>query len=275
MNVLKYRVSLDMFDTLSQITIKAKKGDSACQIHITLTENGKIYKLSDGCNATFSGKKADGTFVYDNCTIVDNTIVYDFSSSIDDNGVCQLTAYEGNVECEIALFKDSNQLTAPRFTLVVDGTVYNGEEILSTPETDVLRELINEANAKIDEIENKMDKFGNVVPGGNTTTVEVSTDGKDFTLDGGANTLTLNAMRVNINNGAYGVISGGNEVISADYGNLKLRRLIAPTDDTDAVNKQYVDEARKLAVKESEEYVNSVIGDINNVLATLVDIEGD
>ena len=146
-----------MFDTLSQITIKAKKGDSACQIHITLTENGKIYKLSDGCHATFSGKKANGNFVYDNCTIEGDTIVYDFSSSIDDEGVCQLTAYEGNVECEIALFKGSNKLTSPRFTLMVDGTVYNGEKIISTPESDVLKELIDEAKATIDEIETKLE----------------------------------------------------------------------------------------------------------------------
>jgi len=145
MNVLKYRVSLDMFDTLSQITIKAKKGDSACQIHFTLTENGKIYNISDGCYATFSGKKADGNFVYGNCTIEGNTIVYDFSSSIDDDGFCQLTACEGNVECEVALFKDSNKLTTPRFTLVVDGTVYNGEEIVSTPSVNAVKKLIDES----------------------------------------------------------------------------------------------------------------------------------
>ena len=36
-----------------------------------------------------------------------------------------------------------------------------------------------------------------------------------------------------------------------------------------------VEEARKLAVQEGKEYVDTVIGDINNVLATLVDIEGD
>ena len=62
MNVLKYRVSLDMFDVSSQTTIKAKKCDSACQIHITLTENGKIYKIKKGCYATFNAKKSDGNF---------------------------------------------------------------------------------------------------------------------------------------------------------------------------------------------------------------------
>jgi hypothetical protein len=158
MNVLKYRVSLDMFDTLSQITIKAKKGDSACQIHITLTEKGKIYHIGEGCYATFNAKKSDGNFVYDKCTIENNTIVYDFSSSIDDNGICQVSAHEGIVECEVTLYNaEGKQLTSPRFVLFIDGTVYNGEKIISTPEANVLKELINETNNLIDDVETKLE----------------------------------------------------------------------------------------------------------------------
>ena len=153
MNVLKYRVSLDMFDTHSQTTIKAKKGDSACQIHITLTEKGKIYKIGEGCHATFNAKKSDGNFIYDNCTIEDNTIVYDFTSSIDENGNAQISACEGIVECEVTLYNATGeQLTSPRFTLVIDGTVYNGEEIISTPEANVFKKLIAEAEDVLEEI---------------------------------------------------------------------------------------------------------------------------
>lgn len=150
MNVLKYRVSLDMFDTLSQITIKAKKCDSACQIHITLTKNGEIYHIGEGCHATFNAKKSDGNFIYDNCTIENNTIVYDFSSSIDENGVCQVSAYEGIVDCEVTLYNaDNSQLTSPRFTLFIDGTVYNGEEIISSSGSDVIKDLIKEVETKL------------------------------------------------------------------------------------------------------------------------------
>ena len=157
MNDINYRVSLDMFDVQSQTTIKAKKGDSACKINITLTKHGKIYKIGEGCYATFNAKKSDGNFIYDNCTIEGDTIVYDFKSSIDENGTCQVTACEGSTECEVTLYKDSEQLTSPRFTLAVDGTVYNGEEIASTPESNVLRELINEANETVNEIETKLE----------------------------------------------------------------------------------------------------------------------
>ena len=157
MNVINYRVSLDMLDVLSQTTIKAKKGDSACKIHITLAKNGKIYKISEGCHATFSAKKSDGNYIYDNCTIEGDTIVYDFSSSIDENGTCQVSACEGTVECEVTLFKGDEQLTSPRFTLVIDGTVYNGEEIVSTTAVGEFKKLINEAHSLIDDVENKLE----------------------------------------------------------------------------------------------------------------------
>ena len=81
MNHIHYRISLDMFDVAVQTTLKAKKGDTACTIHITLTENGRVYDIADGCNAFFSAKKPDGNFLYHSaeCSIEDNTIVYHFT----------------------------------------------------------------------------------------------------------------------------------------------------------------------------------------------------
>lgn len=177
MNAIIYRVSLDMLATLSQVTIKAKKGDSACKIHITLTKNGKIYKISEGCHATFNAKKSDGNFIYNRCTIEGDTIVYDFSSSIDEDGICQVSACEGNVECEVTLY-DANgkQLTSSRFILFIDGTVYNGEEIVSSPQTDAFKELINDIETKLEN--------GEFVgkPGEKGDKGEKGEDGKDYVL---------------------------------------------------------------------------------------------
>jgi hypothetical protein len=117
-----------------------------------------MYQIGEGCYATFNAKKSDGNFIYDNCTIEGNTIVYDFASSIDEDGNAQISACEGIVECEVTLYKaNSEQLTSPRFTLYIDGTVYNGEEIISTPEANVLKKLINETNDLIDEVETKLE----------------------------------------------------------------------------------------------------------------------
>lgn len=161
MKVVNFRVLLDMFDTLSQTTIKAKKLDSACKIHITLAKNGKIFNIGEGCRATFNAKKSDGNFIYDNCTIEGDTIVYDFASSIDENGACQVSAVEGNVDCEVTLYNaQGEQLTSPRFTLFIDSVIYNGEEIISSPESDVLKGLINDAKDTIGELEDLIENGG-------------------------------------------------------------------------------------------------------------------
>lgn len=151
MNRIKYRLSLDMFEVSTQTTIKAKKGDTACSIIITLTENGKIYHIADGCSAKISGKKSDGNYIFngETCRIENNTIIYDFTE--------QTVAFEGVVECEVILSKDNQQLTTPRFSLIVDATIYNADAIISTPEADVLKILIDEANDVIEEVETKLE----------------------------------------------------------------------------------------------------------------------
>ena len=157
MERIKYRISLDMFEVATQTTIKAKKGDTACSIHITLTENGKIYNITDGCYAVFSAKKPNDDHIYnsDTCYIKDNVIIYDFTE--------QTASCEGVVECEVILFKDGQKLTSPCFNLVVDGTVYNGEEIVSSTSIDVFEQMVEEIKDRVaDEI------------GGNGSTAAVS-----------------------------------------------------------------------------------------------------
>jgi hypothetical protein len=155
MNYVNYRISLDMFDTSSQITLKAKKGDSACRIIIALTKNGKMYDIKEGCKAELIGKNSNGNAVHFDCNVdaEKDIIECDFAESIDkDTGVCKISAVEGVVECEVILCKDSKQLTSPRFNLIIDGTVCNGGESEFEPQSETLRKLITEANATIEEL---------------------------------------------------------------------------------------------------------------------------
>lgn len=112
------------------------------------------------------------------------------------------------------------------------------------------------------DVSGKMDKFGEVSTEGNTVTVDVGSGGKNFIFYGNANAFEINSAIARINCGVFDLISGGNEVISADNGNLKLRRLIAPTDDTDAVNKMYVDDK----VGSIETALDSIIAIQNSIL---------
>ena len=144
-----YRISMDIHDTSSQISLSVKKGDTARSIYITLTENGKPYKIAEGCSAIFEAKKADGNFIHNACRIEGNTIIYDLTA--------QTTAAVGATECEIALFDEQGEkLTSPCFIMVVEDTVYNGEEIVSTPEADALEAITDEAKALIADVEEKL-----------------------------------------------------------------------------------------------------------------------
>ena len=165
MNDSIYRINLDIHTVGSQVFLPVKRGDTARTILIRLTEDYKSYQIADGCSARFCGKKPDGNYLYNDCTISGGIITYNLTS--------QTTACEGVVECEIQLF-DANgkQITSPRFSLVVDGTVYNGEDIASTPEADALKELTDRAERVLDDL-------GGAIP--NIDVTEVS-DGVEITV---------------------------------------------------------------------------------------------
>lgn len=146
MNIIYNKISLDIHNIASQLTLAVKKGDTARGLIITLTENGKIYNIPKECYATFSAKKSDDTFVSTGCQIKDNKIIYDFTP--------QLTKVPGRVDCEASLFsKDDAQITSPLFTLYVYRTIKDeyDEEIASSDEFKTLDKLISETTEVLEE----------------------------------------------------------------------------------------------------------------------------
>lgn len=139
MNYSIHRISLDIHKVGSQAVLNVKKGDTARSICITLMENGKPYEIFENCSAVFSAKKPDGNYILNDCIIQDNKLVYNFTP--------QTAIVAGAMECEVSLYDESgNQITSPRFLIVVDEIVYNGEEIVSSSEANVLKELVEEAS---------------------------------------------------------------------------------------------------------------------------------
>ena len=149
MNNSIHRISLDIHDTGSQVSINAKKGDTARSIYITLQENSKPYRIADGCHAVFTGVKPDGNYLFNDCTIKDNVITYDFTE--------QTVPVVGQVCCEIILYDANNErITSPRFDIIVNDVVYNDEEIASSDEANALITATAEAKAITAEVEQKL-----------------------------------------------------------------------------------------------------------------------
>ena len=139
------RITLDLHDLSSRETVEVKRGDNTRKICISLIDGGMPYRIADGCYAVFTGKKPDGNVVYNDCTIEGNVIVYGLTD--------QTSAVPGLVKSEIKLYgADDKLITSPRFSIMVDDTVYNeGDEIESEKEVDALTHLISEAVVAIEE----------------------------------------------------------------------------------------------------------------------------
>ena len=145
-----YKISLDIHDHGSSVSLKAKRGDTGRLLYITLMDGRNPYVITSECRAVFTAKKADGNILYNECSVIGNTITYAFTP--------QTTSAVGKAECEIKLYGAGNKLlTTARFTLIVEDTVYNeGDEVEPEKEVSALTALVSEATTLIHNVETKL-----------------------------------------------------------------------------------------------------------------------
>lgn len=168
------RISLDIHKASSGETVNAKRGDTGRTIHISLVDGGVPYTISKDCYAVFTAKKPDGKTVYNNCTIENNTIIYEITE--------QTVAVEGKVNSEIKLYgADDKLITSAKFTILVYGTVYNeGDEIESSAEFSALTKLVGEARQATNEANEAAQKAAHTAK---SLMVVGKTEGRAINLD--------------------------------------------------------------------------------------------
>lgn len=128
-----FRFSLDIHSTQSQVSIPVPQFDTARSIMATLTEGGKPYQLTEDCRAVFTGTKADGNPLFNDCIILNGSVIrYDFTE--------QTAAVVGLVDCRIKVYGANGKLlTSPRLALLV----YDGDDIDYTPSAPEVNALNN------------------------------------------------------------------------------------------------------------------------------------
>lgn len=118
----KYRFTLDMHSTISQVSLPVRENDAGIELRITLTDGGTPYHIADGCRAVFCGRKSDDSYLLNDCVIEKNTTIYYKLTQ-------QTTAAKGVVDCEIRVYGiDNNLLTSPKFILVVSDRVWHDSD---------------------------------------------------------------------------------------------------------------------------------------------------
>lgn len=135
MNLATYAFSLDINKTGSQVMIETKRNYTGRKLLISLTENGRPYEITSDCTAVFRARKPDGTVLFNDCDIIDNVIQYTFTT--------QTLASVGLLECEVTLYGGDNaQIISPNFSIMVDDTVQDDNEVESSNEFTALTQAM-------------------------------------------------------------------------------------------------------------------------------------
>lgn len=139
------RITLNLQETNTMVTVKAKKSDTGRILQIYLADGNVPYHISDDCYAAFTAQKPDGTKIHNPCTIENNVIEYEFTE--------QTCASVGTLTAEIKIYgADRKMITSASFLIVVCDTVFtDGDEVSSEEEMNTLDDLILRATELLNQ----------------------------------------------------------------------------------------------------------------------------
>lgn len=138
MTFTEHKFTLDVNKTVSQVSLSVKKGDTARRLLISLMKSGYPYHITKDCYAVLSATKPDGHVIFNNCTIENCVIGYDFTA--------QTVAAVGLVNCEVIVYGARGvQLSSACFDIIVEESNYAAVE--SSSEATALSSLIMEVKA--------------------------------------------------------------------------------------------------------------------------------
>lgn len=125
MNTSKFRFTLDLQKTQSQISIPITRGDTARTWYISFSDGGQPYEIEKDALAKLEIKRPTGTHMEEFCAIENGTTVsYSFSQNE------KTAAVEGIHECAVILYgTDREILASPRFTMIVIDRVISSDDI--------------------------------------------------------------------------------------------------------------------------------------------------
>ena len=189
------RITLNLQDTNTLVSLRARRGDTGRKLLIHLSDGGVPYGIAPDCYAVFTAARPDGSKLHHPCEIENNVISYTFTE--------QTCAAPGTLHCEIRLYgADHKLLTSSCFLLTVTDTVYReGDEISAEGEMTTLDALISDAAALMERMEQQLED--SQVTGGQLCYVAVNHGVRPDNPD---NTAAMQALMDTVHKNGGGII---------------------------------------------------------------------
>lgn len=153
------RMVLDVRERNVPNVIVVKKNDTARTLRIHLVDGNVAYYIGSDCTVVLTAAKADGSKLFNSCTVEENVVVYPFTE--------QTCSCAGRMICEVRVMgSDGKMLTSASFTMVVQETAYTDGDTVSQGEADALALLVGQTTALRDELNRKLENGEFVGPRG-------------------------------------------------------------------------------------------------------------
>ena len=145
------QIILDLQRTNLPPVVRAKRGDTGRMLHIRLSDGGRPYPIPETALCVFTGRKPDGTVLYNQCRVREGVLEYEFTD--------QTCTAVGQIPAEIRIYGENGELlTSAAFLLEVYDTVYRPQEELgSSTQADALDALVCKTQGLCTEITEKLE----------------------------------------------------------------------------------------------------------------------
>ena len=155
----KTLLSLDLKGSSTLQVVRAKRGDTARILEIRLKNNIETWLVDPSCQAVMTGRKPDGTSLYNDCEVREGKVFYQFTE--------QTANCIGEVNMELRIYSGQDLLiTTAMFILEVYETQFTAQDAAkSKDEQTALNALVsktldakNATEALTREVQGKLDR---------------------------------------------------------------------------------------------------------------------
>lgn len=158
-----YHIELDLYRKTDNDTVKAVQYDKGKRyIVASIWNKGVFYPINAECSINFAATKPSGLAVYDSAGIdSEGRIVY----LIED----QVTAEHGIFQGEFEIVANNGHIRPFLFNIFVEKSALQNDAIISTPQVNILDDLIKDANDVIEDMNETLTIAEDIINNANTT----------------------------------------------------------------------------------------------------------